>query len=283
MGVDREALETNEALKDRYGRFAEVGGHRETCGGQAEAAEPTCGYAVGEGLYSETDLAAVPEGALDLSRGCGNPTGFAELRPGEAVVDFGCGGGIDVVLAAQKVGSAGRVIGIDFAPQMIERAGENVAKAGVADSVELRLEDMTNTQLPDASADVVVSNCVITLCPDKPATYREAFRLLRSGGRVAISDIVFTEQIPSELQQRFRSTAAGCLAGWAMPEHDYLDLVGRAGFTDIQVVSCQRLGSQEVEAMARCPGPEFSPPVDPGDLLAVQDKMASIKFTARKP
>jgi SAM-dependent methyltransferase len=282
MGAD-QALATNQALKSRYGRFAEVGGHRETCGGQAEAAEPTCGFAVGEGLYGEAELGAVPDGALDLSRGCGNPTGFADLRPGEVVVDFGCGGGIDVILAAQKVGTAGRVVGIDFTAQMIERAGENVAKAGVADSVELRGEDMTNTQLPDASADVVVSNCVITLCPDKPAAYREAFRLLRPGGRVAISDVVFTEQIPSELQQRFRSTAPGCLAGWAMPEHEYLDLVAEAGFTDIHVVSCHRLGSQEVEAMARCPGPEFSPPVDPDDLLAVEDGMASIKFTARRP
>jgi hypothetical protein len=100
---------------------------------------------------------------------------------------------------------------------------------------------------------------------------------------VAISDVVFTKQIPSEVQQRFRSTAPGCLAGWAIPEHEYLDLVAEAGFTDIHVVSCHPLGAQEVEAMARCPAPEFSPPVDPGDLLAVEDKMASIKFTARKP
>ena len=275
-------VETKDAVRDRYGRFAERGGHREACCGQAEPAGSTCGYAVGEGLYSDSDLALVPDGALDLSRGCGNPTGFAGLAPGEVVVDFGCGGGIDVILAAQKVGPDGRVIGIDFAAPMIERAGENVAKAGVAERVELRVEDLAHTQLADGSADVLVSNCVINLCPDKEAVYQEAFRVLRPGGRLAISDIIFTEPIPPDLQARFRSTAAGCLA-WAIPEADYLDLLRGAGFTDLQVVTCHRLGTQEVEAMARCPGPEFSPTVDAGDLAVVQGKMASLKFTAVKP
>jgi len=218
MSVSYEpALETTkEAVKARYDRFAEVGGHREACCGP-EVADSCCGYAVGEGLYGEADLAAVPEGAVDLSRGCGNPTGFADLRPGEVVVDLGCGGGIDVILAAQKVGPSGRVIGIDFAPQMIARASGLVAKGGLSDCVELRAEDITTTQLPDACADVVISNCVFNLCPDQDAAYREAFRVLRPGGRLAISDIVLTEALPQEVTERLRSVTAGCLA-WATLE-----------------------------------------------------------------
>jgi len=275
-------VETKDAVRNRYGCFAERGGHRKACCGQSAPAQPTCGYAVGEGLYGDADLALVPNGALDLSRGCGNPTGFARLQNGEVVVDFGCGGGIDVILAAQRVGPDGRVIGLDFTPAMIERAGQNVARAGVAERVELRVEDLAKTQLPDASADVIISNCVINLCPDKDAVYQEAFRVLRPRGRLAISDIIFTEPICPEVEARFRSTAAGCMA-WAMPEATYLDLVKRSGFVDLQVVTCHRLGDEEVEAMARCPGRDFSPPVDDHDLAAVKGRMASIKFTAVKP
>ncbi|MFQ6008877.1 MAG: methyltransferase domain-containing protein [Candidatus Zixiibacteriota bacterium] len=123
-----------------------------------------------QGLYGEEELSLVPEVALNLSRGCGNPTGFAKLQPSEVVVDFGCGGGIDVILAAHKVGSQGRVVGIDFAPQMIERAKQSVAEAGWQDKhIELHVADMEKTQLPGGFADVVISNCVIILCPDKAA------------------------------------------------------------------------------------------------------------------
>jgi len=168
---------------------------------------------VAQGVYSQAELALVPEAALNLSRGCGNPTGFANIQPGDVVVDFGCGGGIDVILAARLVGVQGRVVGIDFVPQMIEKAKVAVAEAGLLDRIELHVADITKTQLPHSSADVVISNCVINLCPDKAEVYQEIFRILRPGGRIAISDIVISVAATPELQARFQATWAGCLEG----------------------------------------------------------------------
>ncbi len=225
----------------------------------------------------------MPEIALNLSRGCGNPTGFANLQPGEAVVDFGCGGGIDVILAAHKVGEQGRVVGIDFTPQMIERAKQTVAEAGLQDrDIELRVADMAKSQLPNSFADVVTSNCVINLCPDKDAIYEEAFRIVRPGGRLAISDIVLTEDINPQLRERFQSTWAGCLGG-AIPEENYWQTVRKAGFAGIQIVARHTLTPEELEAMACCPGEEFTPPPSKEDRLLVEGKVASVKFTAVKP
>lgn len=271
------STDVSQIVRSRYGAFAKTGGQRESCCATAEAGPS---FAVDHGLYSEAELARVPDISRDLSRGCGNPCGFAKLEAGETVVDFGSGGGIDVILAASQVGPEGKVVGIDFTPEMVERAREAVTKAGLADRVDVRLEDMTSTRLPDASADVVISNCVINLAPDKEAAYREAHRILRPGGRVAISDMVLSEAIGPELQERFASTWAGCLGGM-VPEGDYLDLVRRAGFSDIRVVARHHLGGAELEAMSRCPGPEFSPATPEDDLAMVAGKAESIKFTAR--
>jgi arsenite methyltransferase len=222
----------------------------------------------------------VPEIARNISRGCGNPTGFADLQTGDVVVDFGCGAGIDVILAAHKVGEKGKVIGLDFAPQMIERAEQAVAEAGLKGrDIELRVADMGNSELPGNFADVVTSNCVINLCPDKEAIYEEAFRILRPGGRLAISDIVFTEYIDSELKKRFESTWAGCLGG-AIPEEEYLQIVKSAGFNEIQIIARRTLAPEELHAMASCPGEEFTPPPGREDRILVEGKVASVKFTA---
>ena len=224
----------------------------------------------------------MPKVALNLSRGCGNPTGFANLQPGDVAVDFGCGGGIDVILAAHKVGSQGRVIGIDGAPEMIERAKQAVAEAGLQDrNIEFRNVYLDETQIPDGFANVVISNRVINLCPEKDAVYKQAFRTLRPGGRLAISDIVLTEDIAPELRERFQSTWAGCLGG-AIPEEDYWQTVKQAGFTEIQIVARHLLTPEELEAMACCPGEEFTPPPSKEDRLAVEGKVASVKFTAMK-
>ena len=233
-------------------------------------------------LYSQGELALVPEVALNLSRGCGNPTGFADIQSGEVVVDFGCGGGIDVILAAHKVGPPGRVIGIDFAPEMVERAKQAIEAARLQEgNIELRVADMDSTQLPDGCVDVLISNCVINLIPDKAAVYQEAFRILKPGGRVAISDIVLTEKIDPELKERFQVTWPGCLGG-AIPEDEYINMIREAGFAEIQIVARHLLTPVELEAMACCPGEEFTPPPAKEDLIVVQGKVGSIKFRAIK-
>ena len=198
-------------------------------------------------------------------------------------MDFGCGGGIDVILAAHKVGKQGKVIGIDFSREMIERATQAVDAAGLQErNIDLRVGDMGQSKLPDSFAHVVISNCVINLCPDKEAVYEEAFRILKSGGRLAISDIVLAEDIDSQLRERFQSTWSGCLGG-AILENDYWQTVNRAGFTEIQIVSSYTLTFEELKAMACCPGEEFTPAPAKEDIAAVQGKVVSAKFTAIKP
>lgn len=239
-------------------------------------------FATEHGLYGQEELSLIPETALKLSKGCGNPTGFANLQSGEVVVDFGCGAGIDVILVAHKVGPAGKVVGVDFSPCMIMRAQQAAAEAGLKDTVVLLVADMEQLELPDCSADVVISNCVINLCPDKEAVYREAFRILKPAGRLAISDIVYTEKIDPKVQERFQSTWAGCVGG-AADEDSYFEIVRRVGFRQVEVVARHPLSSKELEAMACCPGPEFTPVPAKEDLDVVQGKVISIKFTAVKP
>lgn len=198
-------------------------------------------------------------------------------------MDFGCGGGIDVIIAAHKVGKKGRVVGLDFAPQMIERAKQALIESGLQERyIELRVADLENSQLPHSFADVVISNCVINLCPDKMAVYAEAYRILHPGGRLAISDIVLTEEIDPRLRERFQENWSGCLGG-AAPEEEYWQTIKKAGFTEIKTVARHTLTPTELEAMACCPGGEFTPAPAQTDLAGVQDKVVSVKFTAIKP
>ena len=155
-------------------------------------------------------------------------------------------------------------------------------KAGFTDRVELLVSDMERPDLPDVLADVVISNCVINLVPDKAAVYREAFRVLKPGGRVAISDIVLTEEMDPELRARFRSTWSGCLGG-ALPEDEYLEIIDKAGFVERRIVTRHVLTPEELYAMSYCPGAEFAPAPPKEDVARVQDTVVSIKFTAAKP
>jgi SAM-dependent methyltransferase len=269
-----------KVVRSRYGKAAQAADARGSCCCPS-AATSDSSFATEHGLYCQDEFCLVPEIARNLSRGCGNPTGFANLQSDEVVVDLGCGAGIDAILAARSVGPGGKVVGVDFAPEMIERAEQAVAEAGLTDSVELVVGDMEQLNLPDSFADVVISNCVINLSPEKSAVYREAFRILKPGGRLAISDIVLTEKIEPHLQARLHSTWSGCLGG-AIDEDSYFDIIRKAGFSQPEIVARHALASQELDNMACCPGPEFTRVPASEDVSAVRGKVVSIKFTAVK-
>lgn len=183
--------------------------------------------------YSEGELASIPAEA-NMGLSCGNPTAFASLRPGEVVVDLGCGGGLDVFLAAQKVGPTGKAIGIDMTPQMIDLARRNAALGpNPPTNVEFYLATIDNLPVPDASVDVVISNCVINLAPDKSAVFREIARILKPGGRLAVSDIALKKPLPAELAQDVMAYV-GCIAG-AILIDDYRHGLLDAGFSGVQV------------------------------------------------
>lgn len=197
------------------------------CGGKACSPQEIAA-ALG---YSTEDLAAVPDGA-NLGLSCGNPLAIAELRPGETVLDLGSGGGFDCFLAARKVGSEGRVIGIDMTPEMTALAWENAVKWGVR-NVSFHLGEIEHLPVPDASVDVIISNCVINLAPDKRAVYREAFRVLRPGGRLAISDVVATRELPEETRND-PALWSSCIAG-ALPVDDLRTLLAEIGYHGVAV------------------------------------------------
>jgi SAM-dependent methyltransferase len=214
--------------------------------------------------YSEADLAAVPDGA-DLGLGCGNPQAIADLRAGEKVLDLGSGAGFDCFLAARAVGPAGRVIGVDMTPAMIEKARDNARRGGI-DNVELRLGEIERLPVGDGEIDVVMSNCVVNLSPDKPSVYREAFRVLKPGGRVAISDVVAFAPIPEALRKTEMALSA-CVAGAAtVPE--IRAMLEQAGFVDVRI---------EVAGESR----EFIAEWMPGSRA--EDFVASASIRATKP
>lgn len=181
--------------------------------------------------YSASDLAGVPEGT-NLGLGCGNPVALAALQPGQTVLDLGAGAGFDAFIAARLVGPTGRVIGVDMTPDMVSKARAHARDNGIA-QVEFRLGEIEALPVADASVDVILSNCVINLCPDKVPVYREAFRVLRPGGRLAVSDVVAREVLPDEVKHNL-ALHSGCLAG-ATLQSDLLQILKDAGFVDISI------------------------------------------------
>ncbi|MNI17901.1 putative methyltransferase YcgJ [compost metagenome] len=182
--------------------------------------------------YSSTDLAAAPEGA-NLGLGCGNPQAIAELQAGEHVLDLGSGGGFDCFLASRQVGEQGRVIGVDMTPEMISRARDNSIK-GMFNNTEFRLGEIEHLPVADNSVNVIISNCVINLSPDKPQVFREAYRVLQSGGRLAISDIVTTAELPPEIKNDLDELYSGCISG-ASSIADVEQMLYESGFTEISI------------------------------------------------
>jgi arsenite methyltransferase len=259
------------AVRSRYADIAEAGSGPGCCGpassccgtlppgavSDADATSHTLGY-------TEEELAAAPEGA-NLGLGCGNPQAIAALQPGEAVLDLGAGAGFDCFLAARAVGAGGSVIGVDMTPEMVGRARDNARKAGYA-NVDFRLGEIEHLPVADQTVDAIISNCVINLSPDKPAVFREAFRVLRPGGRLAVSDVVATAELPEEWQENMHMLSS-CISGAATVD-EVEAMLRAAGFVDIDI-------------HAKEESREFIRKWEPGTRL--EDYVLSANICATKP
>ena len=222
-----EDEEVKEYVKKKYRRIAKPGG---SCGCDCAPSSSDLSLQMG---YSKEDLENVPE-ASNMGLGCGNPVALASLREGETVLDLGSGGGLDVFLAAKRVGTKGRVIGVDMTEEMIKRA-RAIAQENGYENVEFRLGEIEELPIEDSSVDIVISNCVINLSPDKQKVFKEAHRVLKTGGRLMISDLVTEGELPEEVKKSFDAWA-GCIAG-ALEKRHYLNTIRRAGFEDVRIVS----------------------------------------------
>src|SRR3989449_8861426 len=221
-----------EVVKEKYGQAAlRVATGKSSCCG-AEPAVGGCSDPITSNLYDASEAGEIPEEALKASLGCGSPTGLSTLNPGEAVLDLGSGGGIDVLLSAKRVGPTGKAYGLDMTDEMLALARENQKKAGI-ENVEFLKGEIESIPLPDNSVDVIISNCVINLSADKDRVLREAFRVLKPGGRFAVSDVVVRGNVPDEVRKHMLLWV-GCIAG-ALKDSDYIAKLAKAGFDDIDI------------------------------------------------
>jgi SAM-dependent methyltransferase len=261
------AIEIRDTVREKYGAIAEGCGPGSSCCGPEASC---CGGATGtlERLgYTSEQAAAIPEGA-NLGLGCGNPLGHAAVQPGETVLDLGSGAGIDAFLAAREVGPEGRVIGVDMTASMLSRARANSEKGGFT-NVEFRLGEIESLPVADATVDVIISNCVISLSTEKARVFAEARRVLKPGGRMVVSDLVLVRPLPESVRTSMEAYV-GCVAG-AWMKDDYLDLMRKAGFEDVAVL-------QEVSYATAGEGL-------PGVVAEANawDAVHSVKVFARKP
>jgi SAM-dependent methyltransferase len=233
-----------EIVKEKYGAAARrvTAGKIGCCGGSAAEGIPSARDPITSGLYEADERALLPTAAVNASLGCGNPTALAELKPGETVLDLGSGGGIDVLLSARRVGPAGKVYGLDMTDEMLELARENQRKSGIQ-NVEFLKGDLEEIPLPAGSVDVIISNCVINLSADKDRSLREAFRVLKPGGRFAVSDVVVRGEVPPAIRHSVELWI-GCVAG-ALEEKDFEAKLRKAGFTDVEIVPTRIYGVED--------------------------------------
>ena len=226
-------IDIREVVKEKYGEAAlRVTSGGSSCCGAAAPAGSGCGDPITSNLYDADQRGELPETAVLASLGCGNPTALAQLNAGETVLDLGSGGGIDVLLSARRVGPTGKAYGLDMTDEMLALARENLSKSGLT-NVEFLKGEIENIPLPDNSVDVVISNCVINLSADKDRVLREAFRVLKPGGRFAVSDVVTRGEMPPEIRQSVLLWV-GCLAG-ALEENDYRSKLAATGFAEIEL------------------------------------------------
>ncbi|HEY7726847.1 MAG TPA: arsenite methyltransferase [Candidatus Eisenbacteria bacterium] len=281
----KNATEIRERVRERYGALAEgsAGGCGCGCGtagtgaerGDPPRADTTGCCGSGTSLaalhqigYSTEQAAAVPKEA-DLGLGCGNPLAFAGVRAGETVLDLGSGAGIDAFLASREVGPDGRVIGVDMTHAMLDRARATASREGYG-NVEFRLGEIEHLPVADASVDVIISNCVINLSPEKRQVFAEAFRVLRPGGRLLVSDLVLLRPLPESVRQSVEAYV-GCVAGASLKE-DYLRIIREAGFTDAAIVRESRYGADVA-----------APGAGDGDRAEAMRSVVSVAVRARKP
>jgi arsenite methyltransferase len=261
-----------EQVRENYARAARrVSNDGSGCCGTASA---SC-HPITSNLYAHSETAALPAQAVAASLGCGNPTALAELRPGETVLDLGSGGGIDVLLSARRVGPTGKAYGLDMTDEMLALARENQRKSG-AQNVEFLKGEIENVPLPDNSVDVIISNCVINLSADKDRVLAEAFRVLRPGGRFAVSDVVVRGEVPAAIR-RSVELWAGCVAG-ALEESEYRAKLSSAGFEQVEVEPTRIYRAADASEFFACANLDvetFAPLVD--------GKFMSAFVRARKP
>jgi arsenite methyltransferase len=264
-----------QAVREKYGAIAASVTKSSTAARVGCCGPSGCGDPITSGLYSATEAGELPADAVAASLGCGNPTALASLEPGQVVLDLGSGGGIDVLLAARRVGPTGKAYGLDMTDEMLALARENQRKAG-ATNVEFLRGTIEAIPLPDATVDVIISNCVINLSVDKDAVLKEAFRVLKPGGRLAVSDVVVRGEVPADIR-RSMELWVGCVAG-ALEESDYAARLRAAGFEDVEVDPWRVYQVADARAFLQQSG------VDVERLAPVVDgRFASAFIRARKP
>jgi SAM-dependent methyltransferase len=280
-----EESEIKKNVREGYAKVAKE--NSSCCGPSSSESAGSCGCgpsidqeSVSKAMgYSKEELESLPEGA-DLGLGCGNPTALASIKEGETVIDLGSGAGIDCFLAAKKVGKNGKVIGVDMTPEMLDKARAN-AKDGNIENVEFRLGEIDNLPVADNTADLIISNCVINLAPDKKKVFEEAFRVLKPGGRVMISDIVLLGELSDALKAS-KEAYVGCISG-AIPREDYLQTIKDAGFEKVEVVSEATFPVEDVIVGENAQKILKDADLTTKEAIKAAIKVSSVKVKAYKP